>query len=166
MEARNKSPAAREAAAGGTERRGADRRQMTWRSFLHYFYRNRRRQARRTEDRDRGYYVDTHETGLLVLIVSILLLCITDAFVTLWLLDHGGQELNPVMDLMLSYGPLAFFAVKFTVTAGCLVFLLMHRHFRLFVLIRGWHLLYSSLALYIALIGYEITLILQVTSMA
>ena len=163
MEARTTGSAVPEAAGGG-ERRGEDRRQLTWRSLLHYFYRNRRRRARRTKDREHGYYVDTHEAGMLVLIVSILLLCITDAYVTLWLIDHGGQELNPIMDFMIAQSPLAFFSVKFTVTAGCLVFLLMHRHFRLFVLIRGWHLLYSSLAVYIALIGYEITLVLQVTA--
>ncbi len=147
-------------------RRRVDRRHYSPRSLVHYLYRNRRQAARRGADRERGYYVDIHDPVSMAVVLTVVVLCVADAFITLWLLQHGGKEINPLMDALIAQGPQIFFGVKFSITAVCVLFLLMHRHFLVFRWLRGHHLLYSSLAVYVVLIGYEITLIRSVFAAA
>lgn len=154
------------AAAAAACRRRVDRRHHSLWSLVHYLYRNRRRGARRGADRERGYYVDIHDPVSMAVVLTVVMLCVADAFITLWLLQHGGKEINPIMDALIAHGPQIFFGVKFSITASCLLFLLMHRHFPVFRWLRGHHLLYSSLAVYVVLIGYEMTLIRSVFAAA
>lgn len=58
----------------------------------------------------------------------ILLLSVVDALLTLFLIDHGAVEINPLMAFYLNVGPLAFIVVKYTLTSLSVFLLLMFRN--------------------------------------
>jgi hypothetical protein len=60
--------------------------------------------------------------------MAILLLSIVDALLTLFLIDHGAVEINPLMAFYLNVGPLAFIVVKYTLTSLSVFVLLMFRN--------------------------------------
>lgn len=151
------TPLAPDVAAG---RRSTDRRKRHFRSMVCSVFMNRRKAARRDTDRQRGYYVDFHEPWLLGLVLATSLLCIADAFLTLVLLSHGGEELNPFMRVLIEKDVQLFFVIKFVATVLGLFFTLVHKHFRLLRYLRGYHLLYAIFSLYLLLIQYEIGLLL------
>jgi hypothetical protein len=89
----------------------------------------------------------------------ILLLSLTDAILTLTLLRHGAEEVNPFMEPLV-YGNghwFAFWKVGLT-TAGVLVLVLLSQH-RLMGRVRVGALLYVVLGLYAALVTYEWSLL-------
>jgi len=111
----------------------------------------RRRSRRRASD-PRSYYVDRLGEGLWLLLLSIFLLQVLDAYLTLGHLRHGGIELNPVMKALIASGRGLFVAVKLAVAAAGLVFLGIHKNFpmakpglvflfALFLGVVGWHCL-------------------------
>ena len=106
-----------------------------------------------------GGYVDVHQPRHLVIILATLLLCIADVYFTLLLLSNGGKELNPFMDHLIHYDLMVFYVSKYTLTAGGLIWLLMHRNFRLLKWIPGMCVLYSILTVYLALVSYEMHLL-------
>ena len=59
--------------------------------------------------------------------VSILLLCILDAYNTLRLLELGAREINPFMDVLIRQNPQLFIMCKFFLT-GLGIILLMAYH--------------------------------------
>lgn len=144
--------------AGG-ERRAQDRRQQTVRTFFCQFSKSRRRGERRRDFRHMGGYVDVHPAQHLMIILGTLLLCIADVYLTLLLLNNGGKELNPVMDRLIQYDLMVFYVAKYTLTAAGLIWLLVHRNFRLLNRVPGECVLYSIFTVYLALVGYEIHLL-------
>ncbi|MDH5218910.1 MAG: DUF5658 family protein [Gammaproteobacteria bacterium] len=136
-----------------------DRRQDHRKALLYSTFKRRRRGPRRDEDLRRGHYVDIHEPGIVVLTLGIVLLCVADAFFTLNIIARGGEELNPFMRSLLDRNVLLFFSVKFTITSLCLVFTIVHKHFRVFRMISGYHILYSVFICYASLIYYEMYLL-------
>jgi hypothetical protein len=84
-----------------------------WRALL---YHPRRRSVRRTDDRRRLILLDWYPDALLVLSALVLILSVTDALLTLYLLHHGAYELNPILAYFLKKGPLSFLAVKYLLT--------------------------------------------------
>jgi len=103
--------------------------------------------------------VDWHRSHWLGVVITILLLSVADALLTLTLLNHGANEANPIMaPLVTGSGHwFAFWKVGLT-TAGVVVLVLLSRY-RLFGRIRVGALLYVVLALYVALITYEWSLL-------
>lgn len=91
--------------------------------------------------------------------IVILLLSIADALLTLTLLEHGASEANPLMaPLVTGSGHwFAFWKVGLT-TAGVVMLVLLSRY-RLFGWVRVGALLYVVLALYVALVTYEWSLL-------
>ena len=57
----------------------------------------RREHIRRQEDKHRIFYVDRYNSSLLGLIVVILFLSVLDALLTLFLIENGAFEVNPIM---------------------------------------------------------------------
>src|SRR5690606_20447678 len=96
-------------------RSGYDRRRLGIRTFLQGALNPRRRTGGRRRG-DTGVLVDWHEPHLMFLAVAILLLSVSDAFLTLTLLAAGAYEVNPVMSFVLQRQPELFAAVKMALT--------------------------------------------------
>jgi hypothetical protein len=50
---------------------------------------------------------------------------VVDALLTLWLVDAGARELNPVMAFFLAYGPNIFLLSKYLMTAVSVVIVVL-----------------------------------------
>jgi hypothetical protein len=117
-----------EAAGGGAKpelRTGHDRRRRVFPPLRFIIAGGRRRKVRRSEDRHRVVILDRYSPKLFTSIVGILCLSLLDALLTLYLIEHGSTELNPVMDYFLKKGPLIFAAAKYTLTCIAVVIFLI-----------------------------------------
>jgi hypothetical protein len=133
-------------------RRGGDRRQMTLRSFVQGGLTPRRRGGRRAGEQHLP--IDWHEPYLLFLSLTILLLSVADAFLTITLIMGGAHEANPLMAVVLRDWPEWFAALKMGLTGtGVLVLVAMARA-RLFSM-RVGIVLQGIFVAYVALIAYE-----------
>ncbi len=138
----------------GIERRSVyDRRELSMRTFLQGGLTPRRRGGRRTGESHA--LVDWHEPHLLFMALMILLLSVTDAFLTLTLMTHGATEANPVLAYVLTSHPELFAFVKLTLTGISILVLVALARARVFRIIRVSAVMQSCLALYVALICYE-----------
>ena len=81
----------------------------------------RRRKVRRSTDRQRVVILDRYSPKLFAVIVGILFLSLLDAVLTLYLMEHGSNELNPVMDYFLKKGPLIFTIAKYLLTSVAVI---------------------------------------------
>ncbi len=136
-------------------RQGSDRRKSATPPFSKYIFKGKRRHARREEE-DQNYYVDRYDTKYLVLIASILILCVFDAYFTLKIIHHGGKELNPLMIRFLDRAPEVSLFLKYVITVVSLVILLMHKNFILFGKVKAYFFLYVIIFLYAVLVLYEV----------
>ena len=89
-------------------------------------------------------------------VIGIMLLCITDAFFTLIILNNGGNEINPFMNMCIKVNDTFFFGVKYCLTALCVLVIVAYDNDRIFKYFRCRHVLYLMLSLYIILICYEL----------
>ena len=136
------------------ERRdGYDRRRTTIRTFLQGGLTPRRRGGRRGDEAHA--LVDWHEPHLLFLALTILLLNVVDAFLTLTLIMEGATEANPAMAYILERFPKLFAVAKMTLTGGGVVVLVALARARIFRLIRVSTVLHWFVLAYAALIIYE-----------
>jgi len=55
------------------------------------------------------------------MIMGIIFLSLLDALLTLYLIEEGSNELNPVMDYFLNKGPLIFTLAKYLLTSVAVV---------------------------------------------
>jgi hypothetical protein len=150
----------RSGAAPRPERRVApfDRRRKLVFSLVYGGLRPRRRSGRRAGDRYRPI-VDWHGPGLLASAVLVLVLCVVDAFLTLWLITDGAIEANPLMAPLVQ-GDLRGFAItKLALTGGGVVTLVAMANFRVFRLVRVGSLVHTILVAYLVLVSYELALI-------
>ena len=141
-------------------RSGKDRRTKSGFSIRSLLFSGRRSKIRRQADTNKIFYVDQFSQGLFILIVSILFLGVIDALLTLWLLNRGAYEVNPIMKYFLQIGPYTFFIFKYFLTVTSVIFLLIFRN----VSIRGIRLkarsaLYYIIIFYMAVVAWEIHLI-------
>ena len=122
-----------------------------------------RRTFRRQEDRTRVFFVDQYSPILFIAIVSILFLCVIDTLLTLFLLNHGAYETNPVMAYLLNCGLFPFLIYKFAITTfatlGLLFFKGVVNHkFN----VTSHSLLYFTAMVYAAIVAWELYLICYV----
>jgi hypothetical protein len=75
---------------------------------------------------------EKHGHRLVAIILTMVMLSVIDAFLTLELIHRGATEVNPVMAYYLSHGPLVFFLVKYFLTAASILLVLMHKNVYLF----------------------------------
>lgn len=141
--------------------RQQDRRVNHRRAMLYSLFMRRRGSMRRDDEKDRHYYIDLHEPRLFYLAMAMCLLSVSDAFLTLNLLERGSEELNPLLNYFLSVDVRLFFGVKFGITTFCILFLVMHKNFVLFNRISGLQVMVLSIMAYSILVCYEITLMLS-----
>ena len=134
-------------------RSGIDRRQLTLRSFLRGGLTPRRRNGRRAGEQHLP--VDWHEPYLLFLSVTILLLSVADAFLTLTLIMSGATEANPMLEFVLREHPELFAVVKMGLTGTGVLVLVAAARSRLFRILRVATVLQGLFVGYVALIAYE-----------
>jgi len=107
--------------------------------------------------------VDWHGPGLFASCVTVLLLCVADAFLTLWLISSGAFEANPVMALVV-YGSAAVFALtKVGLTGMGMLMVVAVARFRVFGELRAATLMHAAVAIYVVLVSYEVHLVLETT---
>jgi len=101
------------------------------------------RRSRGRRESDREGYVDRYTKRDVILLLTIFLLNVGDALMTLLWLERGGREANPIMEFFLDIGPWAFLVQKCLVVGLWLVILVVHKNFRL-----ARFGLYSALVVY------------------
>ncbi len=117
----------------------------------------RRFHIRRDTDFLRGRYVDRSSGIHLALILTLLIFITLDAASTLYILSHGGTEVNPFMDRALRKGVGWFLLIKLGPLPIAFFLLSVHRYF-------NWvrYLMYGLAAIYGALMCYHLFLLLKI----
>ncbi len=137
-----------------------DRRECAWFSIRLMIGNGKRRIIRRQADRGRLFFVDHYSQWFLFVILTIVLLSITDGLLTLFLLNHGASEANPVMAYFLKFGPFAFIAVKYSLTSFGVMVLLVFRNISIPRLgIRTDSFYYIFIGVFGAVVAFELYLI-------
>lgn len=140
-------------------RSGKDRRTNRF-SLFRPFSTARRRHLRRASDRARIHLLDHYHPKILFLVVTVLLLSVLDALLTLRLLGDGATELNPVMAHFLEYSPLAFILAKHLFTSLSVVLIVLLYHVRVHrIKFQLGHLLYFFVACFGAVVLWELALL-------
>jgi Domain of unknown function (DUF5658) len=134
--------------------RGPDRRNRSTQRFSRYsFFGGRRRTVRRDEERE-GAFVDLYRPMLLVMLGWVALMNAADSFFTIYHLQFGGIELNPVAAALLDTGRVGFVLGKALLISLALLVLCIHKNF---ILARIG--LWTSIGTYSALVCYHIWLL-------
>ena len=140
-----------------------DRRTKSGFNIRSFLFGGRRKKIRRQEDTRRIFYVDQYSPWLFFIVVSILFLCAIDALLTLFLLDHGAYETNPVMAFFLKFGPYTFFISKYLLTIISIIGLLLLRNIVVRkIKISARSVLYLIVVFYLAVVGWELYLLSNV----
>lgn len=106
-------------------RSGKDRRNHIVPEIKSLFVYRRRQTIRRKEDKHKATYFDQYGSGIFAAIVLILFLSIIDAILTLFLVNCGASEINPIMAYFLTLGPFAFMSAKYFLTCFSVTVLLL-----------------------------------------
>lgn len=128
FDSENKSSSGSDSSENGEKRSGRDRRTHQFPNWRYLLFYGRRASARRKEDKHRTFYFDRYSSNLFAAIVAILLLSVIDALLTLYLLDNGSTELNPVMSYFIQFGPFVFMGAKYFLTCVGVIILLLFRN--------------------------------------
>jgi len=142
------------------ERRVArgDRRRRFVFSLFYGGLKPRRRNGRRATDHHRPI-IDWHGPELLASSILVLVLCVADALLTLWLMTQGASEANPLMAPLLG-GDVRHFAIaKLALTGGGIVTLVALANVRIFRTFKVGTLVHTVLVAYLVLVSYELALV-------
>jgi Domain of unknown function (DUF5658) len=134
----------------------ADRRHRVWWSVWYGSFNPRRRTPPRRLDDSRFHSLDWHSAHLLAVAISILLLSVMDAFLTVVLLQGGADEVNPVMAALIYRSVAMFAALKMGMTSAGVVLMVILARYRFLRLLRVEWVLYGVLIAYVTLISYEV----------
>ncbi|MBI3561780.1 MAG: hypothetical protein HY080_08700 [Gammaproteobacteria bacterium] len=141
-------------------RSGRERRGLHWRGFFLAFTKTQRRRVRRVLDTGpQAYYSDEYSLFISCVALTTIVLCTVDAVLTLRLIEQGLYEFNPVAAWLLQQGVVWFFTLKFLITAVGVVVIMLHRQFKMFG-VRGYHILVACMAGYVALVNYQVWMLL------
>lgn len=141
-----------------SERRQTDRRRHVFHALVVGSFRRRRHGPRRAGESTLSA-VDWHHPQWLAIAIFIVAFSAGDALLTLALIDQGAAEVNPFMAPLVAGSPLAFAMVKVGVTSGGVIVLTQLAGIRAFGRIPVGVLLYSTLAVYGAVLLYEMHLL-------
>ncbi|MBL4606964.1 MAG: hypothetical protein JKY01_03945 [Pseudomonadales bacterium] len=114
-----------------------------------------RRGITATKGSHQNNYVDWYSADMLLVAILISLLSLFDSIITQQLLFLGGSEENHFMETAIQRGHLFFMSVKFLLTSLGTVFLVIHKNFIVFKLLRVEHFLYILLLAYCGLMVWE-----------
>ena len=134
----------------------ADRRHRVWWSVCYGSFNPRRRAPPRRLDESRFHSLDWHSAPLLAVAISILLLSVVDAFLTLVLLQGGAAEVNPIMGTLIYSSVAVFAALKMAMTSIGIILMVVLARYRFMRLLRVEWALYGVLIAYVSLVSYEV----------
>lgn len=141
----------------------ADRRSRPTPPLGKFWLRGRRRGPRRVAEKQTNYFVDRYSPATLFIVLTIVALSILDAFFTLYLIEHGAAEINPVMAHFLELGPAAFLAAKYMLTISSVILLLIYKNVFIFrSRLRASVLFAVFMGIFLAVVLWEVYLILFV----
>ncbi len=142
------------------ERRSiTDRRNNSGISIRSLLFGGRREIIRRHEDKHKLFYVDRYSQFHFAPIVLILFLSVVDAVLTIVLINHGADEVNPIMAYCLDIGPYTFLIIKYSLTSVGLIVLLMLRNiFIKPIRIYTGSIFYFLLVVFIGVVTWQIFL--------
>jgi len=144
-------------------RSGKDRRSNDVPSAKSLFIYRRRKKVRRKDDKYKMSYLDQYGSGIFIAIVLLLFFSIIDAFLTLFLIDHGASEINPIMAYFLKFGPLTFLSFKYFITSYSILVLLIFSNYFIRKLKIYTHSLFSyAVGTFMIVIGWELFLMSRI----
>jgi uncharacterized protein DUF5658 len=144
-------------------RSGTDRRSHDVPEIKSLFIYGRRKNFRRQDDKYKSSYFDQYSSAIFVAIVLILLLSIIDAFLTLFLIDRGASEINPIMAYFLKFGPYTFISVKYFLTCYSVIILLIFNNIFLKKIKIYTRSLFSyAIGMFMIVIGWELFLTFRI----
>ncbi len=115
---------------------------------------------RRRDESTIGYYVDRYSFRAVLVTVAVVSLGVLDGVFTLYLVQHGAREINPVMAFFLELGAGPFLAAKYTLTGISALALMIHKNFYLArIRVSVKQIVVAVFLLYALLIVYELLLI-------
>lgn len=139
------------------ERRKADRRRSVFRALWHGNFARRRHAPRRSAER-LAAVTDWFHPQWLAVGITVLLLSLADALLTLTLISHGAVEVNPLMEPLVRGSGRGFAFWKIGLTAIGVATLIVLARLRVWGATVG-NVLYLALAVYVALVTYELFLL-------
>jgi hypothetical protein len=139
-------------------RSGVERRQHSLRAYWHGAKAPRRRAGRRATD---SYYpiIDWHSPRVFAWVMAILMLCVSDGVLTVFLISNGAVEVNPFMAMFVPHRLGLFAAVKLSLTSFGTLVLVACSRMKLFRAIPGEVFLGAIFLAYFVLVMYELRLI-------
>ena len=144
-------------------RSGKDRRSNGVPSAKSLFIYRRRKKVRRKDDKYKMSYLDQYGSGIFIAIVLLLFFSIIDAFLTLFLIDHGASEINPIMAYFLKFGPFTFLSFKYFITSYSILVLLIFSNYFIRKLKIYTHSLFSyAVGTFMIVIGWELFLMSRI----
>ena len=121
----------------------------------------RRIQARRKGEEKNCYVDQYHDPMLFLVVLSIIIMSILDAFFTILLLENGDIiEVNPLMAALIEKGSFYFFNVKYLLTALSLILLVIHKNFLFFGAFKTTHVIFFIFGGFFLLNTYQIYLLI------
>jgi hypothetical protein len=111
--------------------RGPDRRRGPTPRFSRFAWLGGRRRAGRRGGETENSFVDQYSGRMWLFLVWIAVMNGADSFFTIYHLQNGGVEINPVADLMLTTGRVGFVVLKSVLIALPLIVLCVHKNFAL-----------------------------------
>ena len=132
---------------------GPDRRNRPTPRLSRYSFLGGRRHAVHVEERE-GTYVDLYGAWLFFTIAWVALMNVGDSFFTLYHLQAGGIELNPIAQTLLDLGRTEFVLWKSVMISLALMVLCVHKNF----VLAKWGLV-AATATYTALFGWHLYLL-------
>ena len=142
----------------GERRRGPDRRTRVARALVHGSFNPRRLGPRRSGERSLAA-IDWHHPWWFAVATLILVLCASDAGLTVVLISRGAYEVNPFLAPLLSGSGALFVAVKIGLTGVGVVLLTLLARVKAFGRMPVALLLYAVLVGYGVLVAYELRLL-------
>ncbi len=138
-----------------------DRRQQIKMPKAWYLFFGRRKDVRRLNDNQQSYFLDHFSLRIFIIIISVILLSVIDAMLTLYLIRSGvAAEKNPIMSQYLKYGPLPFLAAKYFLTTTSVVLLLIYKNVYLFgTKLRAKYLFVVFFVIFASVVIWELYLI-------
>jgi hypothetical protein len=165
FDSENNSSSVSESPEYPEKRSGKDRRTHQFPKWRYLLFSGRRANARRKEDIHRTFYFDRYSSNLFAAIIAILMLSVLDALLTLYLIDNGSTELNPVMSYFIEYGPFVFMGAKYFLTCtGVIILLLFRNVLRKRSITHTQHIFSYIIVAFSTVIAWELFLIFFVVS--
>jgi Domain of unknown function (DUF5658) len=140
----------------GERRVRVERRKRIWWSLVYGGFHPRRRRPPRREADVRIHVLDWHGAHLWAASVSILILSVVDAFLTVMLMSGGAVEVNPIMAVFVGRNVAVFAGFKMAITGISVMVMVYLARYRFMRLVRVDVILYCILLAYATLVVHEV----------